>query len=143
MSGAVETYADPMLARLLRYKTGLQPGGFHPEHEVLATYQGRSGESPFVICRQGLLIDPNTEPRFVPFAEIEDAGYYNQEMVERAKAAKAGGVSEPLSIRLRSGETIDLPVDVRDDGMPDLLTIAGFLQQWSNIQRSEQRRKTR
>ena len=131
---------DPMLARLLRHRTGLQAGGFHPEHEVLATYHTRSGGRPFAICRHGLLLDPSGEPRFVSFAEIEDAGYYNRDMVERAKEAKASGVSQPLSIRLRDGETIDLPVEVQEDGMPDLLTIAGFLQQWSTIQRAEERR---
>ena len=132
-----------MLARLLRHPTGLQAGGFHPAHEVLATYHARSGEKPFAICRHGLLIHPDDKPRFVPFADIDDAGYYNREMIQRAKDAKGTGASQPLSIRLRSGETIDLPVDVRDDGMPDLLTIAGFLQQWSTIQRADERCNTR
>ena len=129
-----------MLARLLRYPTGLQAGGSHPQHEVLATYHTRSGGRPFAICRHGLLLDPNDKPRFVRFAEIEDAGYHNHDMVKRAKEARASGVSQPLSIRLRGGETIDLPVEVREDGMPDLLTIAGFLQKWSTIQRAEESR---
>ncbi len=144
MSSADETHPhDPMLARLLRYPSGLRAGGFNPEHEVLATYYTRSGDRPFAICREGVLVDQGNHPRFVRYAEIEDAGYYSREMVSRAKAAMAAGVSEPLSIRLRSGERIDLPVEVRDDGMPDLLTIAGFIQQRASIQLSEDRRKAR
>ena len=47
---------------------------------------------PFAICRDGLLLNPATEGRFVPYVEIEDAGYYHEEMVRRAKEAKASGV---------------------------------------------------
>ena len=56
----------------------------------------------------------------------------------RAKAARGSLVSEPLSIRLRSGEAIDLPVEVRDDGMPDLLTIARLIQQRVALHRPRQ-----
>jgi hypothetical protein len=132
--------SDPVLARLLRHRTGLKAGGSHAEHEILATYHVRSGATPFAICRHGLLLDPDGKQRFIPFAEIEDAGYYNSEMVKRAKAARGALVSAPLSVRLHSGEIIDLPVDVREDGMPDLLTIASHIQQRVTIHRSEERR---
>jgi len=115
----------------------LKAGGQSGSHEVLATYHAHSGDTPFAICRDGLLLNPDNDARFVPFAEIEDAGYYNHEMVRRAKGARRSGASEPLSIRLQSGEVIDLPVEVRDDGMPDLLTIASFIQQRATIFRSE------
>lgn len=131
---------DPVVARLLRYQTGLKARGQSGEHEVLATYYTQSGAAPFAICRDGLLLGPDDGARFVPFAEIEDAGYYNVEMVRRAQDARRTGASEPLSIRLNSGEVIDLPVDVRDDGMPDLLTIARFIQQRVTIFRSEKAR---
>ena len=105
MSNAQKPQADdPMLARLLRQPTGLRAGGLHDQYQVIATYHNRSGEMPFAICRDGLLLNPATEGRFVPYVEIEDAGYYHEEMVRRAKEAKASGVSQPLSIRLRSGE---------------------------------------
>lgn len=131
---------DPVLARLLRHRTGLKAGGHSSSHAVLATYHTHSGDTPFAICRDGLLLDPSNDARFVPFAEIEDAGYYNREMVKRAKEARSSGSSEPLSIRLQSGEVIDLPVEVRDDGMPDLLTVASFIQQRATIFRSEKAR---
>ena len=133
-----EPHVDPVLARLLRWRTGLKAGGHSSQHEVLATYHTHSGETPFAICRDGLLLHSGTEPRFVPFAEIEDAGYYNEEMAMRAKAARGSLVSEPLSIRLRGGEAIDLPVEVRDDGMPDLLTIAFLIQQRVALHRPRQ-----
>jgi hypothetical protein len=137
--------ADPVVARLFRYRTSLKAGGSCAGYDVLATYQVRSGHVPFAICRDGLLIDPTANPRFIAFAEIEDAGYHDAENVRRAKRAKAFGPgnSEPLSIRLRSGEKIDLPMEVRDDGMPDLLTIAKFIHQRSVIARSEQLRRSR
>jgi len=95
----------------------------------------------FAFCRDGLLLDPEGSQRFIPFVEIADAGYYNREMVERAKRMKRGSTPEPLSITLSSGELIDLPLNVRDDGMPDLLTIARLIEQRVRIFRAEQRRE--
>ena len=131
---------DPVVARLLRNRTGLRKGGSSAEHEVLATYWSRTGDRPFAICRHGLLIRPDADARYVPFVDVEDAGYHNIEMVRRAKSAKGQAVSEPLSIRLLNGEVIDLPVDVQDDGMPDLLTIASLIAQRVVIHRAEARR---
>ena len=81
---------DPFLARLLRFTTGLRAGGSSLRHEVLATYWTHSGNALFAFCRDGLLLDPEGSPRFIPFVEIKDAGYYNREMVERAKRMKGG-----------------------------------------------------
>jgi len=133
---------DPVLARLLRFPTGLKAGGSNDCHEVLATYHSHSGDMPFAVCRDGLILNPDKEARFVPFVEIDDAGFHNEEMIRRAKAAKGKTVSAPLSLRLRDGEIIDLPVEVRDDGMPDLLTIARFIHQRAIIHRAEERRAT-
>lgn len=108
----------------------------------MATYHAKSGEKPFAICRDGILLNPESEGRFVPFAEVDDGGYYNTETVKRAKRARLDS-SEPLSITLRSGEVIDLPLDVREDGMPDLLTIASFIQQRATIFRAAERRASR
>lgn len=131
---------DPVVKRLLRYGTSLRASEDRGQHDLLAAYHTRSGDIPFAFCRQGLLLNPGPHERFVPYVEVEDAGYYNLEMVERARAAKVSGKSEALSIRLRSGERIDLPVEVRADGMPDLLTIAYLIQQRATIFRSEERR---
>lgn len=141
MASASDHGADPVLARLLRFKTSLQAGGSCDGYDILATYVTRSGDKPFAICRDGLLIAPGSNSHFIPFAEIEDAGYYNTENGLRAQRVAATGAdtSEPLTIRLASGESIDLPVEVRDDGMPDLLTIAKLIHQRSTIYRTEQR----
>jgi len=132
---------DPVLARMLRFKTGLRAGGSSPHYEVLATYWTRSEKALFAFCRDGLLLDPEGLQRFIPFVEIADAGYYNRDMVERAKRMRLGSTPEPLSLTLSSGEVIDLPLDVRDDGMPDLQTIARLIEQRVRIFRAEQRRE--
>ena len=132
---------DPVLAFLLRHENGLRAGGFSAYHEVLATYWTRSENALFAFCRDGLLLDPEGVQRFIPFVEIADAGYYNREMVERAKRNKLGGVLEPLSITLMSDEVVDLALDVRDDGMPDLLNIAKLIERRVRVFKAEQRRQ--
>jgi len=136
------TKGDAFTAHLFRYPTSLCRGGEVPGHDVLATYRTRSGGTPFAFCRDGLLIDPETAPRHIPFADIDDPGYYNRTSVERAKRARGAsdGGSEPLSIRLVSGEVIDLPMDVGDDGMPDLLTIARLIDRQVTLYKSAQRK---
>jgi hypothetical protein len=131
-----EQVTDPVLTRLLRHRTGLKAGGRPGEPGVMATYWTAAGETPFAFCRHGLLLDPGPGERFIPFAEVADAGYYNSEMIERAKAARAAqapGAAAPLVIRLFSGERVTLPVEIRDDGMPDLLTIASLINQRAAI----------
>ena len=118
-----------MIAHLLRWPTRLREGGDHPEYEVLATYWTEPGVAAFAFCRHGLLLNPGGDERYIVFADIEDGGYYNREMVERAKKARVAGVLEPLTILLRSGERVDLPVQVAENGMPDLLTIAKLIHQ--------------
>ena len=132
---------DPVLARMLRLKSGLRQGGSSRQHEVLATYWTRGGHPLFAFCRDGLLLDPEGAQRFIPFIEIADAGYYNREMVERAKRIRLGSVPEPLSITLTSGEVVDLPLDVRNDGMPDLLGIASLIERRVRVFKAEQRRR--
>jgi hypothetical protein len=133
---------DPFVRRLFRLRTGLRPGGPSGEREVLATYETREGAMPFAICRDGLLLDPYADARFIPFVEVEDAGYYNRENILRAKSARTSPseIPEPLSIRLRDGEIIDLAVDVRTDGMPDHLTIAKIIHERAALYRFEERK---
>ena len=133
---------DAFTAHLFRHPTALCRGGEVPGHEVLATYRTRSDGAPFAFCRDGLLVDPEAAPRHIPFGDIDDAGYYNRTSVERAKRARGAndGGCEPLSIRLVSGEVIDLPMEVRDDGMPDLLTIARLIDRQVTLHKSAQRR---
>ena len=132
---------DPVLARMLRFESGLRAGGSSRHHEVLATYWTRGEKALFAFCRDGLLLDPDGAQRFVPFVEVADAGYYNREMVERAKRMRQGHVPEPLSITLTSGEVVDLSLNVRDDGMPDLLGIAGLIERRVRVFKAEQRRE--
>ncbi|CAN5529319.1 hypothetical protein BH10PSE14_BH10PSE14_19610 [soil metagenome] len=131
---------DAFTAHLFRFRTGLRPSGNVPRHDVLATYRTQAGAAPFAFCRDGLLIDPEGVPRHIPYVDVEDAGVHNCTMIERAKHARCETTSEPLTIQLVSGETIDLPVEVRDDGMPDLLTIAKLIHRRAIMDKAAERR---
>jgi hypothetical protein len=131
---------DPVVARLLRQPTGLKAGGLPSAHEVLATYWMSAGTASFAFCRHGLLLNPGGQERYIPFLEIEDAGYYNRELIGRAKAARTGDGSVDLVIRLCSGETIELALERRDEKIPDVLTIANLIRQRMVIHRAEERR---
>jgi len=130
---------DPIVAWLLRHRSGLREGGLPSEHEVLATYWSADDRPIFAFCRHGLLLEPGEAERYVPYEDIADAGYYNREMVLRAKEARSygspGGVA-PLIIRLESGEQIELPLEIRNDGMPDLLIIAGLIHRRAFLHRA-------
>jgi hypothetical protein len=130
-----EARRDPVVSWLLRYQTQLREGGLPSEHEVLATYWSSQGKAVFAFCRHGLLLRPGADERYFPYAEIADAGYYDREMILRAKAAKVAGGSRPLGIRLDSGELIELQVEVQPDGMPDLLNIARLIHRRAVLHR--------
>lgn len=138
MKSPVHSYnSDPLVRRLFRYPSGLRPDGVSEKHEVLATYHSPSGETPFAICRDGLLLNPGADARFVPYVEVEDAGYYdNGQMLQRAKTARGrrAPFSEALAIRLRDGEVINLPVG------DDFLVIAKIIHERAAAHRSQERR---
>ncbi|MEO7688098.1 MAG: hypothetical protein ABIS51_02350 [Sphingomonas sp.] len=133
---------DPVVARLLRWSSGLRAGG-NVAHDVLVTYLSEQGTRPFAFCRDGLLLDPDGEARFVRFVEIEDTGKFDRIMLEKEKRASRQGesIDTPLSIRLVSGEVLVLPLNVRGDGMSERLTIASLLEQRVRIARSQARKK--
>lgn len=134
---------DPVVARLLRHPSGLKAGGLPSAHEVLATYWLAAGAASFAFCRHGLLLNPGAAERYIPFVEIDDAGYYNREMIERAKRARVDGGPANLVIRLRSGESIELTLERRGEKRPDLPTIARLVHQRVVIHRAEQERTSR
>ena len=94
--------------------------------------------SPFAAMACSSL--PNQMLGSSPSSEVENAGYYgNGEMVQRLKTAKIRRTefSEPLSIRLRDGEVINLPVG------DDFLTIAKIIHERAAVYRSQERRTIR
>ena len=135
---------DPVTARLLRHRSNLRQGGLASDHEVLATYWATAGIPVFAFCRHGLLLSPGKRERYIPFIEIEDAGYHNREMIERAKGARISGSSQaPLSITLISGEKIELALEGSAGEIPDLLTIAALIHQRVVIHRADVARSNR
>ncbi len=133
---------DPVVAKLLRTTSGLRAGGTSDHHEVLVTYCTHEGDQPFAFTRHGLLIDPAGSARYIPFAEIQDTSYYDAAMLLHAKSAVRKGErrSETLPIKLIDGEVIHLPLNTREDGMSERLTIARLLEQRVRIHRSGKRK---
>lgn len=143
MAGAFhpKLHDDPVIARLLGSDTGMTAGHDWPPHEALTTYWTETGKALFAFCRDGILLDPVGEARFLPFTEIADAGYYNRDMIMRAKTARIeGAMGATLSIALSDGEIVELPLGVNDRGIPHLLSIAKLIEQRVRIARSELRR---
>lgn len=128
---------DPMLGRLLRIASGLRAGGI--SGEVLATYHHDDGSRPFAVHRDGLLIDPEGDARFVPFAAIEDASYRNLALLRADKRSMERG--EPnngvLPLRLIDGEVIALPLNAHPEGRSERLTIARLIEQRASIARAK------
>ncbi len=133
---------DPVVGWLLRYPTRLKAGGLPSPHEVLATYWLSGGRASFAFCRHGLLIDPSGDGRYIPFVEIEDSGYHNREVIERAKRARTGDGPVDLPIRLRSGESLRLVLERHGDKIQDILAIARLVHRRVVIHRAEKLRAT-
>jgi len=133
-----DTGLDPFTRRLLRECPAIQAGGAPSQHDVLATYRSKTGVAIFAFCRDGLLLTPGPDERYVPYIDINNAGYYDRAMSERAKAALRSGELAPLTIRLVSGEAIDIALERRGEKIPDLLTIAKLIHQRVVIKRAEQ-----
>ncbi len=126
---------DPVVDWLLRQDAGLSEGGPPSEHEVLATYWAEQEEAVFAFCRHGLLLKPGGAERYIPYGEIAEAGYYDREMIERAKSARVSGEPAPLRIRLEGGETIEIPLGTHSSGIPHLLTIANIIHRRDALHR--------
>ena len=131
------------VGRLLRWPSGLRKGGNSAGREVLATYWTDQGERPFAFCIDGLLVDPEGRPRFIPFGEIDDAGYHNLEQLRETKRVASAGepLREPLRMTLLGGEIIELPLNERADRMSERLLIAGLVEQRVRIAHSERRKR--
>jgi hypothetical protein len=136
MKPSANAAADAYLKRLLKHPSGLRAGGDSPGPEVVASYWSADGTRPFAFSRDGLLIDPDGHARFIAFAEIQDSGRYDLEPLLKEKTAAEADkpLAEALSLRLNSGEQIDLPLN-RSDRFSERLTIATLIDRQSRISR--------
>lgn len=110
---------------------------------MLATYCHDEEGHPFAICREGLLIDPDDGARYISFHEIESTSLHDRELLLTEKDAKraAGSVGPTsLPLALTNGEILTLPLNAREDGMSERLTIAGLIERRMRIVKSERRR---
>lgn len=133
----------PLVGRLLRIPSGLRKGGHSDGYEVLATYWTEQGDRPFAFCLDGLLVDPEGVARFIPFGEIEGAGYHDIEQLRETKRLAQAGepLREPLRLTLQGGEVLELPLNERPDGMSERLLIAGLVEQRVRIARADRRKQ--
>ena len=121
---------DPVVRRLLRYAAGLRAGGEPGEHDVLATYITTDGREAFAFCRRGLLIDPCGDKRFIPFGDVDEEKLMTMDMLLAAKDNTIPPEKRKLTLPLRSGDTLDLPVDGRSESNgSDIIEIAGLIRQ--------------
>jgi hypothetical protein len=121
---------DPVVRRLLRYAAGLRAGGVPGEHEVLATYVTTDGREAFAFCRHGLLIDPRQDERFIPFSDVDEKKLLTMGELLAAKNDAVPLEERKLTLPLRSGDTLDLPVDGSSAGNgSDIIEIAGLIRQ--------------
>lgn len=98
---------------------------------------------PFAICCNGLLIDPDDSARHISFHEIDSTSLHDRELLLTEKDAKrvsgsVGPTSLPLA--LTNEEILRLPLNAREDGMSERLTVAGLIEQRMRIAKSERRR---
>src|SRR5688572_29716126 len=85
--------SDPFVRRLLRHTTGLRMRAQSDDERIVVVYCRTSGHRPFAIGREGLVIDPDGDARFIPFTDIEHSGYYGVETLRREKTTlEEGGI---------------------------------------------------
>ncbi|MBQ1500415.1 MAG: hypothetical protein IIZ38_19080 [Sphingomonas sp.] len=137
MAGTRTSSEDPMLGRLLRTASGLRAGGISAD--VLATYHHDDGRRPFAFRRDGLLIDPEGDARFIPFDAIEDASYHDLALLRADKRSMKRGERNRgvLPLRLVDGEVIALPLNAHPEGRSERLTIARLIEQRACIARAK------
>ena len=134
---------DPMVRGMVRETVGLRAGGVPSEHLVRATYVSSEGKEVFAFCRDGLLIEPRGQQRFIPYGEICQRGLLNLDNIMAAKDEDAPLPRRKLTLRLRSGETLDLSVDGwSDDSLGDLIKIARLIERRIASDRSFRARRS-
>lgn len=92
---------------------------------MLAVYPGTDDELVFTFCLNGILLHSGDEPRYVPYLDIQDSGYFGTEAL---KQEKSGVVIDCLTLVLVSGERIELPLRQRDDRFSERLAIGRIIK---------------
>ena len=113
--------SDPIITKTLRDTVGLRPEGMEAGHEVLATYRNASGEDVFALCRDGLLLRQGAQWRHIDNADIQSVKLPIREVKTTMEGRR-------LVLLLKSGETVDVPVDRACDGFLDVHPIYDFVR---------------
>lgn len=119
-------YAEAFRARLLRHVTTLLPEPDLGEFEAVASYVAEDGRRIFAFCLNGLLIDPDGDSRFIPFAQISATDYYDD---QRLRTEKRTQMYRSIILTLCDGEKLELPLNQRTDGFSERLAVGVLIEQ--------------
>lgn len=118
--------SDALLARLQRLAPDLRAEETLGAFAAVASYVSDDGRRIFSFCVDGLLLDPDSEARFVPYSEIESTGYYGTEELKREKS---GQMSNEITLALRDGTWLAIPLKAPSDHFSERLRIGNLIEQ--------------
>ncbi|MBX7528414.1 hypothetical protein [Qipengyuania vesicularis] len=117
---------DALLARLRRLAPDLREEEARGEFLAVASYLSDDGSRILSFCVDGLLIDPDREARFIPFSEIEATSYHG---TEELKQEKSGQMSKEVTLTLKDGSLLPIPLATRSDRFSERLRIGNLIEQ--------------
>ena len=127
--------ADAFLARLRRLAPDLIAEEARGEFSAVASYVSDDGHRIFSFCIDGLLLDPDCDARFVPYSEIESTSYHG---TEELKLEKSGQMSKEITLTLRDGTSLAIPLVTRSDRFSERLRIGQLIEQRLRLANAEQ-----
>ena len=127
--------ADAFLARLRRLAPDLKPEEVIGEFGEVASYHAEDGGRIFSFCLDGLLIDPDRDAQYIPYSEISATGSYGADELE---LEKSGQMSRELTLTLRDGGMITLPLRASTNRFSERLRIGKLIEQRICLARADQ-----
>lgn len=118
--------ADALLARLRRLAPDLRAEDTRGAFAAVASYVSDDGGRIFSFCIDGLLLDPDCEARFVPYSEIESTSYHG---TEELRLEKSGQMSTAITLSLRDGTSLAIPLETPSDRFSERLKIGNLIEQ--------------
>lgn len=128
---------DALLARLRRLAPDLRVEETRGEFAAVASYFSDDGSRIFSFCIDGLLLDPDCEARFIPYLEIGSTSHHG---TEELKQEKSGRMSTEISLTLRDGTALALPLKTRTDRFSERLRIGDLIEQRVRLAKSGRKR---
>ena len=136
MKGHKETErADALHARLRRLAPDLRAEEKRGAFGAVATYVSEDGRRIFSFCTDGLLVDPDCEARFVSYSEIDSTSYHG---TEELRQEKSGHMSKEISLKLRDGKSLAIPLKTPSNRFSERLRIGNLIEQRVRLAKADQ-----